>query len=211
MSNTINLNYLTRLSAGFAGSSTARRAAPQDGGFLRAAARLWASGSGAVSGPSQKADMGMEAYKQTIREKISQLPMSSSSQMQSISVQISDEGFEAMKNDPEYEAWVLDTLARDFRFENPWTSVCGGGYVVHHFGATKEQYHGESWYPGYMGGQGADLFEDKAKGGFWEQRVENHKKYMELAAQAAARRRMLTNLRMNGGSVSAAELLMELF
>ena len=40
--------------------------------------------------------------------------------------------------------------------------------------------------------------------------MERHKKYMELQQEAAARRRMLMKLRMNGGSVSAAELLMGL-
>ena len=38
----------------------------------------------------------------------------------------------------------------------------------------------------------------------------HHKKYMELAEEAAAKRRLMTKLRMNGGSVSAAELLMGL-
>ena len=86
----------------------------------------------------------------------------------------------------------------------------GGGYSVFHIGETKERCHAEGWYPGYMGGQSAAMFEDKAKGSFWEQRMKNHKKYMELQQEAAARRRMLMKLRMNGGSVSAAELLMGL-
>ena len=55
-----------------------------------------------------------------------------------------------------------------------------------------------------------EMFEEKAAGGFWEQRIESHKKFMELQQKAAARRRMLMKLRMNGGSVSAAELLMGL-
>ena len=154
--------------------------------------------------------MSLEEYKQYIWKKISDLPMSASSRMESSSIQITDDGFEAMKNDPEYEAWVLDTLAQNFSFQNPWTAVCGGGYAVHHFGATKEQYHGESWYPGYMGGQGAALFEKKSKGGFWEQRMERQKEYMELAQKAAAKRKMMMKLRMNGGTISAAELLMGL-
>lgn len=210
MNNTINLNYLTRLAGNLSGTGAVRQAASQGGDFLSMAAQLRASESSATPAASEKEDMGMEAYKQSIWEKISNLPMSSSSQMQSISIQISDAGFEAMKDDPEYEAWVLDTLAQDFRFENPWTSVCGGGYVVHHFGATKDQYHGESWYPGYMGGQGAALFDKKSEKSFWEQRMENHEKYMRLQQEAAARRRMLMKLRMNGGSASAAELLMGL-
>lgn len=208
MNNTINLNYLTRLSGALSGNAVLQRPAARDGDFLAMAARLKAEQSGSVPSTSQRDDLSLEAYKQSIWEKISLLPMSASSQMQSISVQISDAGFEAMRSDPDYEAWVLDTLARDFRFQNPWTASCGGGYVVHHFGATKEAYRGESWYPGYMGGQGASLFAEKSKESFWEQRMERHKKYMELQQEAAARRRMLQKLGLNGSSVSAAELLM---
>ena len=58
--------------------------------------------------------------------------------------------------------------------------------------------------------EGPAVFEDKTEGGFWEQRVERQKEFMELQQKAAARRRMLMKLRMNGGSVSAAELLMGL-
>ena len=209
MNNTINLNYLTRLSARLAGSSAPRRSTVQSNDFLSMADQIKAEQTTPANSVSETADMSLEDYKQYIWKKISDLPMSPSSQMQSISIQITDEGFEAMKNDPEYEEWVLDTLAQDFRYENPWTAICGGGYVVHHFGATKEQYHGESWYPGYMGGQGAATFDEKSKGIFWEQRMERHKEYMELAEKAAAKRRMMMKLR-NGGTVSAAELLMEL-
>ena len=54
------------------------------------------------------------------------------------------------------------------------------------------------------------MFAEKSKGGFWEQRTENHRKFMELQEKEAARRQMMMKLRMNGGSVSAAELLMNL-
>lgn len=210
MSYSVHLNDLAGQTAGFPEVRAVRRTAAQESGFLRMAAQLRAGGSGAAPSPSEKADTSMEAFRQSVWEKISDLPMSASSRMQSISVQISDAGFEAMKHDPEYAAWVLDTLAQDFQFQNPWTSVCGGGYAAHCFGAAKEQYHGESWYPGFMGGQGAAAFEEKAKGGFWEQRMERHKTYMELQQEAAARRRLWMKLRMNDGSVSAAELLMGL-
>lgn len=205
MNCTIDLYYLTRLSGqlarGFAPSAQA------DGGdFGDMAARLRAERADAAPGVSEPADL--EGYKRAIRAKISQLPMSASSQMQSISIQITDAGFQAMKDDPEYEAWVLDTLARDLRFENPWTSVCGGGYVIHHFGAAKEEYRGKSWYPGYMGSQGGALFDEKSEDSFWEQRIERHKKYMELQQEAAARRRLVQCGLLNSSGVSAAELFM---
>lgn len=210
MKNTIDLNCLSRFSEDFSASGTVRRTASGTSGFLAMAAQLRAEPPALAEAVSETSDMSLEAYKQYIQDKISALPMSASSRMQSISVQITDAGFEAMKNDPEYETWVLDTLARDFQFENPWTSVCGGGFAIHHFGASKEQYYGESWYPGYMGGQGAAMFEDKSKGGFWERRMESHKEFMELQQEVAEKRRLMIRLRMNGSSVSAAELLMGL-
>lgn len=206
MSNTIHLSYLTGLSANLLRNGATQHPTAQGNDFLRMVTQNNVEQTPPANTVPEAADMSLEAYKQYIGDKISRLPMSASSQMQSISVQITDEGFEAMKNDPEYEAWVLDTLAQNFRFQNPWTAMCGGGYVVHHFGATKEQYHGESWYPGYMGGQGAALYDKKSEGGFWERRMERHKESIELAGEAAAKRRMMM-LRINGGTVSAAELL----
>ena len=210
MSCTIDLNYLIRLAGNLSGTSTVRQAAPQGRDFLRMAAQLRASESSAAPAPSEKADMSMEAYQQMIREKISQMSLSSTRQMEAVSIQISDAAFERMKNDPDYEAWVLKDLREAFSQSNPWVAATGGGYSVFYIGETKEQCHAEGWYPGCMGNQGAAMFEDKAKGSFWEQRMENHKKYMELQQEAAARRRLMMKLRMNGGSVSAAELLMGL-
>ena len=40
--------------------------------------------------------------------------------------------------------------------------------------------------------------------------MERHKKFMEIQKEAAAKRRMMMKLGLSGGTVSAAELLMEL-
>ena len=210
MSYTIDLNYLTRLAGNLSGTGTVRQSVSQGRDFLSMAAQLQTSESSTTPAPSQKADMSMEAYQQTIREKILQMPLSSTRQMEAISIQISDVAFERMKSDPDYEAWVLNDLREAFSQSNPWVAATGGGYSVFYIGETKEQRHAEGWYPGYMGNQGAAMFKDKAKGSFWEQRMENHTKYMELQQEAAARRRLMMKLRMNGGSVNAAELLMGL-
>ena len=210
MNDTININYLTRLAGNLSRTGAVRQSASQGGDFLSMAAQLQTSESSTTPAPSQKADMSMEAYQQTIREKILQMPLSSTRQMEAISIQISDVAFERMKSDPDYEAWVLNDLREAFSQSNPWVAATGGGYSVFYIGETKEQCHAEGWYPGYMGNQGSAMFEDKAKGSFWEQRMERHKKYMELAEEAAAKRRLMMKLRINGGSVSAAELLMGL-
>lgn len=123
-------------------------------------------------------EVSLQQYKQYIYDKISQIPVHPSQRLNSIAVHISDSGFEAMKNDPEYEKWVLDTLTYNFGFHDPWANLCGGSYAVHTFGATKEEYHGEGWFKGYQGGRGQNLFDEKAEDSFWERRL-RHKKLMK--------------------------------
>lgn len=65
-------------------------------------------------------DMTMEEYKQYIYGKILQITMNPSNMHGSISINdsisfnISEAGFETMKNDSEYEKWVLDDLQKKF-------------------------------------------------------------------------------------------------
>lgn len=52
--------------------------------------------------------------------------------------------------------------------------------------------------------------EEEEKGGFWTQRAQSQEEFMELQQKAAARQRLLMKLRMNGGHLSPAEVLMGL-
>lgn len=118
-------------------------------------------------------DMTLEEYKQYIYNEISNIPVNATQMDASFIVQISDAGFEAMKSDPEYEKWVLDTLKSDFGFQNPWGSLAGSRYVIHNFGATKEEYHGESWHAD------SKVNRKQPEESFWERRVERKKKLQE--------------------------------
>lgn len=125
-------------------------------------------------------------YRQYIIGQIAALPVDPSQSLASHAVHITDEGFAAMQRDPEYEKWVLDGLAQNFAFKDPWTNVCGGSYHVHTFGATKEQYHGESWFPRYMGGQGDALYSEKSRGSVWKRDTQKNasigaNRYRDLA------------------------------
>lgn len=129
--------------------------------------------------------MTMEQYKAYIYQQISGLPTSATQKWDAVSVNISEEGFAAMKADPAYEKWVLDTLRRDFAFYNPWSAYSGGSYRVHYFGATKEEYRGESFQMGFRnGGKHTDSAKKKKQKSFWEKRAERHKLYMDLATKA---------------------------
>lgn len=188
MDNTMNFNYMTRICDKLLASQETKNRQKTAASFQdnivekrKEAASVSETGK---TGTVSTTDMSMEEYKQYIHEKISRLPMSASSAMESISVTISEKGFEAMKNDPEYEKWVIDSLKANFSFHNPWVPICGGGYSTHYFGATKEEYHGEGWYPGYQNGNGGNLFQQKAKDSFWERRIERSERYKEQYEKA---------------------------
>ena len=130
-------------------------------------------------------NMSLDEYKQYIYEKISRIPMHPSQMMRSVCVHISDAGFEAMKKDPEYERWVLDVLRKDFSYQDPWADVAGESFAVHRFGATRQEYRGDSWYLGFRGGKGGILFDEEAEESFWEKRCKRFKKYMKQCQEAA--------------------------
>ena len=96
-------------------------------------------------------DMTMEEYKNYISDQISSFPIHPSQANESYSINISDAGFEAMKNDPEYEAWVLNDLKTCFATPVPsWYRAMGGPptYNICNYGATKEEYNGRTFAVG---------------------------------------------------------------
>ena len=109
MSNTINVNYMTRAYNQYQQKNAAKDQEKEDTRFADSV-REKSEASGSIVGNSKigsvsAKDMTMVEYKQYIYNKISQIPMHPTRAGESISVTISEVGFEAMKNDPEYEAW----------------------------------------------------------------------------------------------------------
>lgn len=117
-------------------------------------------------------EMTLEEYKQYVYHRISSLPMHPSNRNDFIAVQISDAGFLAMKEDPEYEKWVFDTLEKDFMCWDPWSGN-SGKYVIHSFGASKEVYRAESWRMEEPNGR--DRYNRKSEDSFWERRARRRK------------------------------------
>lgn len=128
--------------------------------------------------------MSREEYKLYIYQKITGMPMHPSQRWDAVMVNISEEGFAAMQADPAYERWVLDTLRRDFAFDNPWSNYTGGSYWNHYFGATKEEYKSESRPMGLRKKKKRTNTSQKKEDGFWERRAKRHKLYMDLLQKA---------------------------
>ena len=122
-------------------------------------------------------DMTMEEYKQYIYDKIIKLPVNPSQLQDAVGITISEEGFAAMKADPEYEKWVLDKLRHDFAFYYPWGEMGESTYRYHYFGASKEEYRSECFAKDNKAERQA---EEKNKEDFWEKRKKRHEEYMDM-------------------------------
>ena len=180
MSNTINVNYMTRAYNQYQQKNAAKDQEKEDTRFADSV-REKSEASGSIVGNSKigsvsAKDMTMVEYKQYIYNKISQIPMHPTRAGESISVTISEAGFEAMKNDPEYEAWVLNDLQVGWSQPDKWSGICGGAFSTIYYGASKEECHAEMWSAGYSNGNGGKIFNDKSKNSFWERRIENKKR-----------------------------------
>lgn len=92
-------------------------------------------------------EMSLDEYKAYIEGKLQNIPRNITRHRDDVTIVISDEGFSAMQNDPDYEAWVLDSVREELSFPD---YLCGypgtyGHHEVIQFGATKEDYRGQSF------------------------------------------------------------------
>lgn len=90
-------------------------------------------------------DMSLDEYKAYIESELQNIPRNFTRYRDDVTIVISDDGFRAMQNDPDYEAWVLDSVREELSFPD---YLCGypgtyGHYDVMQFGATKEDYRGQ--------------------------------------------------------------------
>lgn len=133
-------------------------------------------------------EMTMAEYQEYIYEKISNLPVHPTQANRSASVFISAEGFAEMKANSEYEDWVIGKLEEDFAISNP---LCPryGSYVVYQFGAKKSDYHGDSWYPEFQGGQGDRVYRERSEGAFWSNRRKQIKELYKESEERYLRRK----------------------
>lgn len=150
-----------------------------------------------------KDQMTLTQYKKYISGRLSAIQIDPTRVLDSLSVKISDAGFKAMKEDSEYEEWVMKTL------EDVWSVPKNpgelNGFTTYSIGDSPEAFRISSVELNNKADQllqkamGADGDESET---FWERRHRHHEEYMELAQHEALLRKM-----RNGG-VTAAELLL---
>lgn len=91
-------------------------------------------------------EMSLDEYKSYIEGVLQNIPRNITRHRDDVTICISDDGFRAMQDDPAYEAWVIDSVREELSFPD---YLCGypgtyGRHEVIQFGATKEDYRGQS-------------------------------------------------------------------
>lgn len=125
--------------------------------------------------------MSMAAYKQFIMGIIYSIPFDPSRRGDQQIVSISDEGWEQMKKDPEYEAWVLGYLAEDRAVRNPFAGLPGGmsSFSIESFGASIEEHHGQSFSMKRPGSKSKSFGKKDDKESWWEKRRKRMREFMK--------------------------------
>ena len=97
--------------------------------------------------PSKSRDeMTMEEYKSYIGSVIDKIPVDISQSSTETSIVISDEAWETMKDDPDFEAYVIGGLEYNFTYRNPWmVPPSVKRYEVMQIGVPMENYRASSW------------------------------------------------------------------
>jgi len=175
MNSGIHVNYMTRAFASYLQTYEARNQTGQSGSFRSVAERIADSAKGDLAetekdAPFSPENMTMEEYKEYIYRKISLLAVDPSQTGWQWHIDITEEGFAAMKDDPAYEKYVLNTIRTNFSFHDPFQSRT---YSILHFGAAREETRSE-----VMSGGSPAIPKEKEKS-FWEERMERNRRFQK--------------------------------
>ena len=132
-------------------------------------------------------DMTMEEYKDFINGLMNSIPFDATRIYDREIVSISDTGWEQMKNDPDYEAWVLGYTVENRSVRNPffgWPGASGSVYVEK-FGASIEEHIGQSVGTSDPGSSSDYVKNEKS---WWEKRHEKMEELIEKQAKKAMKK-----------------------
>ena len=157
-----------------------------------------------VVSEKSKDEMSLDEYKQWVMNQLSQIPESGwvRSTFSSGSIVIKEEAFERMKNDPEYENYVLNRVRSAYSVQGLPVGSNNVSFDV--IGASPEECYG---YAGPVGKSGSETANDGES--WWEKRHERMEELMkeqekEAVKRAQARRKAVQNEYLNSQLVAAA-------
>ena len=119
----------------------------------------------------------MELFKKEFYEDLSKITIHKT--LHNVAVNISEAGFKAMKDDPEYREKILSLLKRDLGSSFAPRN-CSAVFTV---GATMKEYRGDSWPVGYDSG-----FYTRSQDSFFKKTSEKKDRQKELLEEYLEKR-----------------------
>lgn len=124
--------------------------------------------------------MTMDEYQAYIYALIDKIPYDYTRQNDTTFVSISDRGWEQMRKDPKYEAWIIGYLVEDRSVRNPffaWGNDAGS-VISERFGASIDEHHGEGFSKAAFKSNSSDNDDDEEED-WWIKRHKRMKKLMK--------------------------------
>lgn len=146
---------------------------------------LAGSGADAIS----REDMSMDEYKSFIMGLLYSVPFDSTRRYDREIISISEKGWEQMKNDSDYEAWVFGYTVENRSVRNPFAGWFGmsGSFCIEKFGASIEEHHGQSFPMQEPGRKQPGSGKDEES--WWDKRQKRSKEYMKKQIKKARLKR----------------------
>lgn len=132
-------------------------------------------------------DMTMDEYKRFINGLLKTIPFDATRIYDKEIISISEAGWKQMKNDPDYEAWVLGYTVENRSVRNPFFGLPGasGSFGIEKFGASIEEHMGQGFS---MSGPGSTSKHDKNEKSWWEKRQEKMEERLKEQAENALKK-----------------------
>ena len=117
--------------------------------------------------------MSMSEFRNVISNTIADIPHHGTRPYDEETVLITEEGWENMKKDPDYAAWVVGIIKEDRSVSNPFFGMGDkGAFITQTFGGSPSDYHGYGYSKIYGGtAAGARSMYNSAKSGGIETRA----------------------------------------
>lgn len=132
--------------------------------------------------------MTMEEYQRYFYALLDTIPYDSTQLNNTTTLTITDEGWEQMRRDPDYEAWILGYFVEDRAVHNPFFGWGNndGSVIFEHFGASIEEHHGEGFNKAALKGGAKD--DDDKEEDWWIKRHKRMKKLLKEQVERAMAR-----------------------
>lgn len=135
-------------------------------------------------------DMTMEEYQAYFYGLLDTIPYDPTHVNDTNIISISDAGWEQMRKDPDYEAWILGYFVEDRAVHNPffaWGNDAGC-IVTEHFGASIEEHNGQGISKAALKGNSDKDDDEEDEEDWWIKRHKRMKKLMKEQVDRAIKK-----------------------